>query len=101
MNLDRSDFRMSFVHADTGRPFTWRTPDGRSYTADTTCRNTTRKRVEDRIAATLPMMARSAGVPVTAIEGRIVEMEPKVIWPFTEERIRPERWDAINSRAKG
>jgi hypothetical protein len=76
--IDRSDFKMSFHHADTGRPFVWQA-DGRSYSADSTCRNTTRKRVEDRIAATLPMMARSAGVPVTAIEGRIVELAPKVI----------------------
>jgi hypothetical protein len=75
---ERSDFRLSFVHAATGRPFTWRTPDGRSYTADTTCSNTTRERVEDRCRLTLPMIARSAGVPVTAIEGRIVELEPKI-----------------------
>ena len=76
--LERSDFRLSFVYADTGRPVVW-LADGRSYTADTTCCNTTRERVEYRCRLTLPMIAGSSGIPVEQIAGRIVELEPKVV----------------------
>lgn len=79
MTDPRADYRLTFVFADTGRPFRWR--DARSpkpYSADTTCRDTTFARVRDRCVAMLPRIALAAGVDPAHIQGRITELVPAV-----------------------